>query len=578
MIGVTISLGEKANKVKGIGYLKESWHFYKDILSTNNVGVSYIGYDGYPVNYWEHSGNTVIVEGIIYNICDDDIKANLNNIIEKGYNQDLIREFIKKADGDFIVYFVNEKNNEVVAFNDILGGLPLFYSSEGNTLFLSRQFGLIAQNLNERQWNKENIAEYLSFGYNLRQRTFLSSVYKFEPASILFASFDKKVNVEYNQLYVDDFIIENRYKNEDEAAIELAKLLVESCHNRVNYARTHGYKIVNTMSGGFDSRTVLGVIEKDTDSYVNITYEYVTDESQTAQDVLSAMGSKSEYVKLSFKNTPDLYDTRLTLNTDGRINAFTNSICYHDMLSVRKHLGEKKILYFGGFGGEFIRHPRYETLLPLAVIGLTYSPTYYLTSKICNTTVDNLKTVFHDSFDNKKSREQRFKDFYNEYYQNLVRCSGEDRTRMFYFTVQPMMGKDFIMAIRHKVPLNWVGFSFYKKFLKEIDERLLSIDIHGEKEGFLNDSNLKKKDFKRKVFEYFYSSYRYLNQRFSNRELRKVENTLSFDDIAAYFEVNNGSQIFNQGFIKNNYSNFDITLKYRLIAILSYISKIENYK
>ena len=577
MIGTSIVLGEKASCIKGLGELKESWHFHKEIYSSNHIDVSYVGYDGYPLCHWNYSDNQVIIEGIIYNINDDELKEKINTIIDGKFNRELIEDFIKIADGDFIAYFINEKKKEVIVFNDILGGLPLFYSSaEDNTLFVSRQFGLIANNLNEKSWNKDNIAEYLSFGYNLRQRTFSNSIFKFEPASLLHATFDKRINIKYSQVYIEDFALKDKYKNEDEAAADLARLLVESCHNRLNYAKSHGYKIVNTMSGGFDSRTIMGAIEKDTNDYINLTYEYIQDESKTAQDILSAMHSQSEYVKLSFKNMQDLYDTRLTYNTDGRINSFTNSICYHDMLSVREYFGVQKILYFGGFGGEFIRHPRFKTLLPISLIGCTYNPTYFLTSNICNTNVNNLKTIFSNSFNNCWKKESIYKDFYNEYYQNLVRCSGEDRTRMFYFTVQPMMGKDFIMAIRHKVPLNWVGFFFYKKFLMEIDKRLLSVNIFGEKEGFLNDSNLKKRDFQRKYFEFFYSSLRYIRQRLSSNKYSKAENSLSFDDIAHYLDAEDSNNIFNSDFIQKNYSCFGITLKYRLIAVLSYIAEIEK--
>lgn len=577
MIGTTVVLGDGTVTLKNVSTLKEPWHKHEQVLACDSINVSYINYNGYPISIWEYNNTVIVIEGAIYNIDDEIIKSKIDKIIDNGVQNSDVLEFVNCADGDYCIFIVNKGSKKIVVFNDILGGLPLFYYNDGKTIYVSRQYGIIASNISDNDWSSENIAEYLSFGYNLRTRTFSNKIQKFEPASLLRAQSCGSLSCQYYNLYVDDFTVSKKYNSKEDAAKDLARLFEESCKRRVEYAAKHGYTIVNTMSGGFDSRTIAGGLEKFSDDYINITYQYLQDESTVAKSVLAAIDSKSKYIKLSFQNQPDLFNRRLTLNTDGRINAYTNSICYHDMLSVRSHFGNERILYFGGFGGEFIRHPRFETLMPFNKLGLTYSPTYYLTSRICNTDVKHLISVFSESFKNVTNiGECRYKDFYNEYYQNLVRCSGEDRTRMFYFTVQPMMGKDFIMAIRHKVPLKWVGFEFYKKFLREIDERLVSVGVFGHDDSYLEDNNLRKIDFKRRVLEYYLSPIRYVYKRICNTELKKNENSVSYEDLSEYLNELKNKSLFNNQFISENYSKFSNTLLYRLISVLSYISSLEN--
>lgn len=577
MIGVSMAIGHNASSIKSLAK-KEDWHYNKSIVSHKEIDVNYSGYNGYPIDYWSFKDSLIIFEGIAYNYEDDERRLSINDIVNDNCKREDITRFVNNADGDFCVYIINLSEKRAVIFNDILGGLPVFYSIEDNTVLISRQFGWIVTNIKERKWSSRNIAEFLKFGYNMRKRTFSDVIFKMEPASMITIDYSMdQLEIKYDNLYIDDFSIKNRYKSREEAVSNLADLFLESCKRRISYAKSHGFEIVNTMSGGFDSRTVLGGIEKYTNDYINLTYAYIRDESLVAKQVLQALNSQSEYVKLNFKNNPDLYNKKFTINTDGRINVFTNSVCYHDMQSVREFFGDRKVLYFGGFGGEFIRHPRHVTLLPFSKIGLYYTPTYELISKICKTNVGRLTSMFSDSFSNTKGATAcKYKDLYNEYYENLVRCSGEDRTRMFYFTVQPMMGKDFIMAIRHRVPLKWAGFEFYKRFLEAIDKRLVSVSVWGQNPNYLDNNNLRKVDFKKRVVEKYISPLRVLYHKFKKNEFREMDNEIKYADLELQLKALRELNLFDETFISSKYQLFNKAFKYKLITIISYIYEIER--
>lgn len=578
MIGVSIVLGAGITSTRSLDSLKESWHKYECLELRDNISVSYKYYNGYPINNWRYKDCLIIIEGIIFNFDDAIIQSKLNGIVDKSFDKNEIASFVNSADGDFCIYIINLSRNSLIVFNDILGGLPIFYALEKNTFYVSREYGLISQNLKSKSWNPDNIAEFLTFGYNLKERTFSNSILKLEPASCIFVNYLDVVRCNCETLYVEDFGLKNQYNSKDEAAKDLARLFEESCRRRVAYAQKNGYTIINDLSGGFDSRTILGGIEKCTQDYINLTYEYIQDESPIAKSVLKAVDSKSKYIKLKFDNTPNLHDTRLTYNTDGRINVYTNSVCYNDMYGVHEYFGDKKILEFGGFGGEFIRHPRFSVLVPFSRIGVTYSPTYNITSRICNSTPRKLVNMFKDAFSRcgKRKRESLFKDLYNEYYQNMVRCSGEDRSRMFYFTVMPMMGKDFVMAIRHRLPLGWAGFEFYKEFLKNIDSRLVTVPIFGQEEHFLDNKNLRKIDFKRRVTEKFVAPIRFLVNNFTNHELSREEKALSYNDIENYLEFIDNQKIINKDYLEKHYKYLNKQIKLNLLSIVQFIDTVEK--
>lgn len=581
MIGTTYLFTKQINENKLGLLIKEPWHELSIAHKTSNSILCYSHYKGYLIETWNHLDYIIIKEGAIYNISNEEIQNSINAIADSinkpGQCKQLIREFIFKADGEFGISFYNKETQTLLFFNDLLGGLPFYYTCNNGIASLSRSFSYILNQLPNKGWNNNNIAEFLSLGYNLRERTLSSLVSKTQPATLL--TFDTKngPTLKVETIYKDDFKITNRYESKQEAVNDLVKLFLEGCASRVQYAEKNGYDIVNTMSGGFDSRTVLGGIEKSNVRYTNLTYEYIQDESQIAKGVIDTVESKSEYVKLSFKNTPDLYNVNYVLNTDGRVNVFTNSVCYNDMLEVRKHFGDRNIMYFGGFGGEYIRHPRYPDFISFDKSFCAQANTFFFTPKICGSKYESIRKNIINDFDlDSQSKEVLFKDLYNEYYQNLVRCSGEDRTRMFYYTVQPMMSKDFILAIRHRLPLNWTGFTFYGMFLSALDKRLLDVPIYGKPDTFLSKSGLKREDIRRHWMMSIKNTVRYYLNKYTRYEYRKQNEYIPYERLKPYLKQLSNLSLFNEQFIDNNYKYFDKTLQYTLLDVVLYITEIEK--
>lgn len=584
MIGVSIfqCVNSFDEPQKGL-LIKESWHKLNQVLLDNNTDICYSYYDSYIINYWDYDNSVIIIEGCIFNKSDEEIRETLNTISKLESNSEIkkrIATFINDADGDYLVVVYNKTTKRFVIFNDLIGGLSVNYLITPTNMILSRSLAYVAVNCNEAVLSKENLAEFSMFGFNLGNHTIYKNIYKLTPGTCIISEVgDNGIFADISYVIEPSFVLKEKYHNKKEAIKDLSKIFLESCKSRVEYAKRNKFEIVNTMSGGFDSRTILGGIEKYIQSYTNLTYEYKMDESVIAREVLKHIDSKSEYIKLCFKNIPHVEDTKLAFETDGKVEAYTNAVCYNDIKYAKENVFKgKKLLYFGGFGGEFLRHPMKPLIQPTKEWGMSFGPSAKFASKIFGCKMADLcdsinKTLYPHS---EQGKEAVTKYHYNEYYQNYVRCSGEERTRLFFFTVQPMMSNLFIRTIRNRVPLRWAGFRFYRDFLKEIDKRLVEVDLYGNAVNIKSTFSLVKRDFKQNftVFQYV----RYLQRKFTRYEYKERPGSIDIKTIEDLYRGLPDKNSIDIEFVRRNYKSFGGLLQVRILSLLGFLYECEEYK
>lgn len=555
---------------------KESWHEVQNIVDEKDSPLFVTKHRSYPIKFWYINDYCILLEGAIYNKSDELIESELNNIVTNGLKKDEIDVFVSDSDGDFLVVIKNVKNREIVIFNDILGNIPLNYLFANDLFVASRSLSYIATNVSQLNVSTTNFAEFLTLDFNLQNHTIFEGVAQLMPAQeIRCKEVGGLLQTVIRKTYEHSFDLINPYRNKKEAAKELADLFVKGCANRLKYAKEHGYHIVNTMSGGFDSRTVLGGIEKFIDTYTNITYEYKQDESAVAKEVLEKVGSKSKFIKFSFENKADYQNERLTYNTDGKINCYTNSVCYNDLQYGYSHyFSDKKVLYFGGFGGEFIRHPYFSSAWNRNNIWLRFfSPNINEVCKILKTSNSDaivIKNLFKSI--TATNNQSYCKKLYSEYYTKFVRGAGEDRMRMFYFTVQPLMAKDFILAARNRVPLKWCGYRFYKLFLSSINPRLNDVEIWGGRPDIHSMISLLLNDYRMKGFLINTIKFYILNKRkYNGKPLYNKDILESNMVLNPYAE-----SIINVDYVINNYYRLGGNFQKKILAAIQYLKMISQ--
>lgn len=584
MIGTSLYLCiDDKNKLNCEVLLKEPWHKLREINNDSCCELYYSFYDSYPIKSWEFKDSIIVFEGCIFNMSDIFIEDAINKLSEIEGKRVLteISSFVESAEGDFIITIYNRITSRIVIFNDILGGMSAHYYQSNTCFIFSRSLSFVAVN-SSSEISRENLAEYLTFGYNLGDHTQFEYVKKLEPASCLICDRSLNISISLFKTVEPNFHSEDKFRTKNEAIRALCDLFIASCKRRIEYAQSHGYEIINTISGGFDSRAIVGGLEKFTQSYTNVTYEYKQDESKIAKELLSFIDSKSKYIKFSFDNIPQLDNSQLTYETDGKIECFTNSICYNDLKFAKEtELKDKKILFFGGFGGEYLRHPFFPFFLSPQNWPFFNSPSVKISSKIFLTSKETvLDSIYQVIKPFSKEKTILAKYLYNEYYQNLVRCSGEDRTRLFFFTIQPMMSSDFILTLRNRVPLKWIGFRFFKSFLEEIDKRLVKVNFmnnSGQLFSINSNYNLFKKDLKQK---YNIRSYiRLVKRRYTHIEFTQDWwSNVDFELISGFYEKLHDKSVLDIDFVRKYYKAFGLTTHLRLLTILEYLYEIDKVK
>ena len=127
MVGINIVVSQSKNKnilnsEKFLKTQKDMLHLnsYKSSILYQNskIVIGSTAYEEYPIEIIDDESSIIIVEGMIYNMEDRQIKELLHDIFNSSSKKDnfeeKIRTFQSKADGEFIVVIYDKFKNEIV--------------------------------------------------------------------------------------------------------------------------------------------------------------------------------------------------------------------------------------------------------------------------------------------------------------------------------------------------------------------------------------------------------------------------------------------------------------------------------
>lgn len=540
----------------------EEWFKIDTLYTSNNLQFVFSHYEGYPYDFWENDKYCVLIEGIIYNFEENIIKEKIDEIAGKiimNYEYDsLLSEFIDLADGDYLIQIFDKCNNKYIIFNDILGRLPLYYYHNNSTAIISREIKTILKFIPQIKFNKIGIVENLMFEYNLGNKTLFEKIYRMNPSEVIKVSINKsQVELNIQKTSEFDFKPKKRFRNKEKSLKKLTGIFLKSTENRVKKLREKKYEIISDLSGGYDSRAVIGALSKFDKNVNYITYEYIQDESKVAKQVFQNLGSPGIYTKLSFNNSFNFQElSPLIYKTDGLVNYYTTAICYNDILFLKKKI-KGNIAHFGGFGGEFLRHPekRWYRSLFIGIKNRLYTTVSINDILLLfNNKKGDHGNILHDyrqyfQFSSRQKKEEILKNFYYQYYRNLVGSSGEERQRIFHWSVMPLWSNEFVRTIFNNIPLRWTGYKYFIYFMKIIDPRLLDFPIYNSSINLksklsINQNERKYKNYYRKIkyFNYLNNSfplliqfYRTVKKKFKKKYVNKPVNNSNAKEKFEYY-------------------------------------------
>jgi asparagine synthase (glutamine-hydrolysing) len=443
------------------------------------------GNNNYPRYSWVFDDFTILFIGMVYNYKTNDMKDRVNIIVKNYSNSQahdylkLVRNFVRNADGDFIVYAYSKKEHKAILFNDILGRLPLYYYSNGKSITLCSEQKGVLHSIPSIEIDRFQVVNMLTFSHTLASKTIINDVSRLKAGTVL------SFNNEYLIKEVDEISLQSKGSTKlsrKNTIKHIADLIEESTKKRVDTLAN--YNLIADLTGGFDSRIVFGALSKYTKNVDYYTFEYIQDECGIAKELFEQLNSPGNYTKLSFENTvekekiPDI-----VFKTDGLVNYYTSCICYNDVEYLYSNVLNSKTARFGGLGGEFFRHPykkRYRDLL------------YGINNGFYNANLENvldfidvnknkyrkyLKEYINVNYDG--DIENNLKRFYfYEYYRTVVGLSAEDRERIHFWSVHPLWSKDLLSFFINDFPLKWATYDFFTELMETIDKRLLNVPIY----------------------------------------------------------------------------------------------------
>ncbi len=502
----TILSTKKINKPDFSSNLLEKNFKLEIINQTPKTVLAFSYHDGYPFRKWRNGNNLFILEGLVYNFSDKEVDQKLNRIAiaytKGGKFRKLIKDFVDRADGDFIVQILNDEKNLYLAFNDYLGRLPFYYYCQEDLCVFSKEIQTLLNLMPRIELNHFGLVEYLVYEYTLGNKTIFKDIFRFNPAQMITVDFsDQKITWKVCNSTEVNFFLKKPFKTKEESINYLTKSFFEATKNRVNTFKRNGYQIFSDLSGGYDSRAILASLNRFTDQTTFVTYEYVRDESPVAQKIFEEFGSIGRYKKIKFNNkfNPEGIE-KLIYQTSGLVNYYTSSVCYRENELLKSQFSERMVR-FTGLGGEFIRHPfkYFYRSIYNTLAGNFYSfVPLEIACRMTNTSFGEYKDELKKYLSSypEKNHQSQIKRLYYEYYNHYVGLAGEDRERIHFWTVQPLWSLDFLRTIFNRVPLEWASFSYYTEFLKSIDPRLINLPIFGSSVNlgskwsiFLNELN-----------------------------------------------------------------------------------------
>lgn len=228
------------------------------------------------ISGFQKDGITVILHGEITN---DNI--NESSQIEFIYNIYVEQEItvVKKLKGSFAIVITDDKKGKTFIITDKTSSRPFYYTIINNVIYFSPEIKSLLPLLDNPKPNIIACAEILINYYNYSSESAINDIYHVESATIIEVS-DNRIS--FNK-YWDYHISENLPDKGKDYYIEtLDNLLNDSISNAIN---DKSKRIGLLLSGGIDSRAILGYANNATNNILR-TFTYgIEEKAQSDIDV-----------------------------------------------------------------------------------------------------------------------------------------------------------------------------------------------------------------------------------------------------------------------------------------------------
>lgn len=215
--------------------------------------------------------------GVIFKTNHSDSEVILNGISNYGLS------FVEKLNGQFSIFFLDNKLNKAYLIRDRLGQKPLYYTLSSDKLLFSSNFLSISNILQRSDVNTNALNNYLNIGVIPGKETILNNVSEVMPAQILEFDLEDLKLTKTSSYWNLEKISGNEIFNGD----EFYSLFSDSVKIRQNADVPVAY----FLSGGIDSTSIVQSASETSSEIIN-TFSVIHENNKYDESYWSNMASE----------------------------------------------------------------------------------------------------------------------------------------------------------------------------------------------------------------------------------------------------------------------------------------------
>lgn len=280
MPGLTISLGSFASEqisreVPNFLKLFDKRYFRETFVSQQGCNLFVDRYPQYPVKRLEIEDGYVIVEGLLMDRSDDELREiALQTVaqIRAGQSATKLGEWLAKTDGDFVVCLVDRVGGIILLANDRLGRLPTYLIEKNGGCIISREIGNLLELSGTTELDALACAEMVAYRWPLGNRTVYKNVFVLEPGSVVGGSIGEVSSLSFYRYYRANYDERVAVPSAARAFDDLAELFLNAVRKRIALRPDKG-SIVG-LSGGMDCRLIVASLKASDKPFQAVSFKY----------------------------------------------------------------------------------------------------------------------------------------------------------------------------------------------------------------------------------------------------------------------------------------------------------------
>lgn len=460
--------------------LHSDTYSHETSLSTPSVALGHTAHPGYPVTVVETDEHILYIEGALYDVSDraETLRSVAPLLLEP--RPDEFAAFLRDTDGEFLIVAVDRQTGDVAIANDLFGRLPVYHRRTDHGFVASREPGFVLDTATSVSFDRMGLAQTLLFGYTLGERTLWEGVSRLPPATQLLVNTDGDVTeFTHHEFNFEDK--QHRDRSVQQNAQELASRFRDACQNRAALWDRN----VLSLSGGLDSRAVLGGLRSSDASFSAATFEQANGSTERDRTISAEIAASEnldwELYSLSPRQAGDM--SRLLDLKEG-LNSITMGYILEFFERLVDANGSQTVYHTGDGGDKTLPDisPGAEIRDREAFISYLISENAVFPLSAVTALTGVTPTEMRDEIDRVVSAypESNWNDAYVHFlvHERGVNWlfEGEDRNRCFFWSTSPFYAPDFFRYAMNVPHEQKARYELYRQFFEELWPEALTFD------------------------------------------------------------------------------------------------------